>query len=732
MPDDQNTRSRDFQNCIKKLECLYDISVIAAKPHAPLNQIMQEIADRIPFAFKQPEHVCTRIKIGQDLLQTANFTPCPWRIDTDITVDGKVVGILEVGYVGDVSHDASPFHKEEKEFLPIIAGHLGLAVSTVTLRRELEQSEKQYRALVDNALVGFTQSNLKGELLYANTISLRMFGYESLEEAMAASTINRYRNLEDRKALLEILKQTGKIADFEVEFMSKTGDPISILLSAALEGDVITGMMIDNRSRQSMESALIKSEDTLAKAQRIAHVGSWEWDIITGELRWSDETYRIFGFLPQKFSVTYEAFLACIHADDRPAVNDALNQSLSDPNRPYSIEHRVVRSDGTKRVVHERGEVTFDANGIPVRMMGTVHDVTERKRAEGEIRKLKDRLEAENIYLREEIKAKESYGDIIGTSDTIRYALNRTRLAARTKTTVLLTGETGTGKGIFARFLHQESDRSNKPFVNVNCAGLPANLIESELFGREKGAFTGSSARQIGRFELANGGTIFLDEIGELPFELQAKLLKVIEEGEFERLGSPHPVKVDVRIVASTNRNLKEEIKNGRFREDLYFRLSVFPVSIPPLRERKGDIPLLVNAYTAKFCRSYKKDIQKFSTKVMESFENYTWPGNVRELINVIERAVIVSDGLELMLAEKIQDFPIEAAPAYTAVEEDEVSYRKYRAAIDRKEQILSTLGITGWRVEGPRGAAALLGVNPSTLRTRMKKLGIVRPGSQK
>jgi formate hydrogenlyase transcriptional activator len=610
LDDDQNTQTHRLQERIKELQCLYDISVITANPHALLDQMIQEIADRIPSAFRQPEHTYVRLTLGPRVAQTANFESCPWKLDTPITSAGNTIGDLQIGYLGDVSHDGSPFLDEEKELLQMIAVHIGLIVRSNTLKE-----------------------------------------------------------------------------------------------------------------------ALIKSEDTLAKAQRIAHVGSWEWDIATGELHWTDETYRIFGFLPKKFGITYEAFLACIHPDDRPAVRDAVNQSLSDPNRPYSIEHRVVRSDGNKRVVHERGEVTFDANGTPVRMTGTVHDITELKLAEGEIRKLKDRLEEENIYLRKEIKAKESYGDIIGISDTIRYALNRTRKAARTKTTVLLTGETGTGKGIFARFLHQESDRSNKPFVNVNCAGLPANLIESELFGREKGAFTGSTARQIGRFELANGGTIFLDEIGELPFELQPKLLKVIEEGEFERLGSPHPVKVDARIVASTNRNLTEEIKNGRFREDLYFRLSVFPVSVPPLRERKGDIPLLVKAYTEKFGRSYRKDIQKFSKKVMESFENYTWPGNVRELINVIERAVIVSDGPELQLADKMD------AKSVDSVREEESSsvgpqQTKVLAEAER-EHILRALKETAWKIEGPRGAAALLGINPSTLRGRMRKLGIERQGGK-
>ncbi len=354
----------------------------------------------------------------------------------------------------------------------------------------------------------------------------------------------------------------------------------------------------------------------------------------------------------------------------------------------------------------------------------------ELQKALSEIKIMKEQLEAENIYLRDEVELKGGYGDIIGNSDPIKYVMYRVRQVAPTKTSILLTGETGTGKGIFARLVHRESTRRDKPFVNVNCAGLPANLIESELFGREKGAFTGSLARQIGRFELANNGTIFLDEIGELPMELQAKLLKVIEDGEFERLGSPHSVKVDVRIIASTNRLLEEEIKKGSFRQDLYYRLSVFPITIPPLRDRKEDIHLLIEFFTDKFSRRYNKGIKTIPNKVLKDLENYSWPGNIRELRNVIERAVIVSDGPQLRLAEQISD------PSGGSVREDLSEAMDGRetqglAEIERGH-ILKTLQEMGWKVEGPNGAAQILRMNPSTLRARMKKLGIRRPGTLK
>jgi formate hydrogenlyase transcriptional activator len=422
--------------------------------------------------------------------------------------------------------------------------------------------------------------------------------------------------------------------------------------------------------------------------------------------------------------------------------------SIADIHPAGSLDH--VRLQFEKQV---RGEISLaldipvkrrdgsvffaDVNSAPLDLEGRSHllgifrDITERKHAEEElqhafdtIKALKDQLEAENIYLHQEISERAGFTDIVGQSDAIRYAQFRIQQVAQTKMTVLLTGETGTGKGVFARALHEASDRKAKPFVQVNCAGLPANLIESELFGRERGAFTGSTKRQIGRFELANGGTIFLDEIGELPLDLQAKLLKVIESGEFERLGSPRSVKVDVRIVACSNRNIEDEVKMGRFRQDHFYRLEVFPITIPPLCKRIEDIPLLVEFYVDKFSRRYNKQITRVPEQTMKALENYEWPGNVRELINVVERAVILSHGPALQLAEKLVPLPNLDHRKQTL---KEAEVRKGLGEMER-EHILRTLKETGWKIEGPGGAAASLRMNPSTLRARMKKLGIKRP----
>ena len=351
-------------------------------------------------------------------------------------------------------------------------------------------------------------------------------------------------------------------------------------------------------------------------------------------------------------------------------------------------------------------------------------EIAERKQAEetlqgayAEIKRLKDRLQAENVYLQQEV-ARSDYGELIGQSPALSYVLFRVEQVAPQDATVLLLGETGTGKGVVARIIHSRSARKDRPLITVNCASLPGNLIESELFGRERGAFTGAHDRQIGRFELADGGTIFLDEIGELPLELQSKLLRVIQNGEFERLGSPRTIKVKVRIIAASNRNLEEEVKNGRFREDLFYRLNVFPITIPPLRQRAEDIPLLVKHFVGTFNKKMGKKIETVSKETMDVLQGYHWPGNVRELESVIERAVITSQGAALQVVDRFDTFR----------KQGELAGQDVKALADLEQHhILQVLQKTGWRIEGKNGAAVLLGLNPSTLRARIRKYGIRR-----
>jgi PAS domain S-box-containing protein len=333
-----------------------------------------------------------------------------------------------------------------------------------------------------------------------------------------------------------------------------------------------------------------------------------------------------------------------------------------------------------------------------------------------EVERLKNRLEAENIYLQEEIKLNHNFEDIITGSHELKRVLRKVEQVASTDATVLILGETGTGKELFTRAIHNISRRRDRPLVKVNCAALPANLIESELFGHEKGAFTGALSRKIGRFELADEATLFLDEIGDLPLELQAKLLRVLQDGEFERLGNSNTMKVNVRVIAATNRDLTEATKIKTFREDLFYRLNVFPILIPPLRERKDDIPVLVKHLLQKHSVRIGKKIEIIPQKVIDKLVLYHWPGNVRELENIIERAVIISPGNELRLGDWL-------------AKSDELNESGQVQTLEQieKEHIVEILKMTGWRVSGEKGAAKLLGIKPPTLVSRMKKLGIER-----
>jgi PAS domain S-box-containing protein len=394
--------------------------------------------------------------------------------------------------------------------------------------------------------------------------------------------------------------------------------------------------------------------------------------------------------------------------------------SVTDVSVRNQLEEELQKSnDKLESSVKERTEELTSANEQLLK------EIDERKGAEEslhsaleEIKELKDRLQAENVYLQQEVAGEYNFGEIIGQSNAISYVFFRIEQVAPLDTTVLLLGETGTGKGVVARAIHSRSVRKDRQMITVNCTAMPANLIESELFGRERGAFTGADARQMGRFELADNGTIFLDEIGEMPLELQSKLLRVIQDGEFERLGSPRTIKVNVRIIAASNRNLEEEIKSGRFREDLFYRLNVFPITIPPLRQRKEDIPLLVNHFVAKFNKKTGRKIDSVSKETLNALQEYHWPGNVRELENVIERAVITSQESTLQVLDRFDTIRMSGDQSGDDVK-----------ALAELEQghILRVLQKTGWRIEGQNGAALLLGLNPSTLRARMRKYGIRR-----
>ena len=365
-----------------------------------------------------------------------------------------------------------------------------------------------------------------------------------------------------------------------------------------------------------------------------------------------------------------------------------------------------------------------DDSGTVVNVLESTTDITERKQAGiardeamKELEVLKTRLEEENIYLREEIQSSHGFTEIIGESNVLLYVLSRVKQVADTDATVLVQGETGVGKELISRAIHRFSNRSEKSFIKVNCSALPPNLVESELFGHEEGAFTGATRLRKGRFELADGGSLFMDEVSELPPEVQAKLLRVLQDGEFERVGSSQTLTSDVRVIAATNRNLSEEVAAGRFRADLFYRLNVYPITVPPLRNRRGDIPLLVQHFVSEIAARVGKTIDQISPHVMEQLTAYDWPGNVRELKNVLERSVITSQDTVLRLPQALQDDALH--PSSDSVDSweslDEVQ-RRY---------VLKVLQKTKGQIEGPGGAAEILQLKPSTLRSRLQKLGI-------
>jgi transcriptional regulator with GAF, ATPase, and Fis domain len=333
-----------------------------------------------------------------------------------------------------------------------------------------------------------------------------------------------------------------------------------------------------------------------------------------------------------------------------------------------------------------------------------------------EIQKLKETLEAERAYLQEEIKLEHNHENIIGQSDGLKYVLFKIEQIAASDTTVMILGETGVGKELAARAIHDLSLRKNRALVKVNCAALPSNLIESELFGHEKGAFTGAHVKRLGRFELADGATLFLDEIGELPIELQSKLLRVLQDGEFERLGGTRTIKVNTRIIAATNRNLETEVGKGGFRQDLWYRLNIFPITMPPLRDRMDDIPMLVDYFVKKISKRMGKTIELIPDKVMNTLRTYHWPGNIRELENVLERAMINSSGPKLRLAEEL----------ITPFKRLCIGHKTLEAV--ERDYIVQVLEDTGWKVGGKNSASEILGLKRSTLRARMRKLDIRKP----
>ena len=621
----------------------------------------------------------------------------------------------------------------EAHLAPLLEGEkiIGIRGVTLDITEHLQAEEAQKKS--EERFVKSFKANpqpmslttlAEGRYLDVNESFLAMSGY-TRDEVIGRTSIdlNIWETTAHRAYFIQRLNDRGSVVNLETRFRTKDGSQ-RVLLSSAEKFDVAGEECLlvassDVTERVAAQQAVRESEARFRYMADSAPVMIWVSD---ADKRCTYVNKQWLGFTGRSIQQELgSGWAEGIHPEDAERSFNTFTESFAE-RKPFEMEYRLRRKDGEYRWIYDTGFPRFSIDNVFLGYIGSCLDITERKESEvklrqahEELKELKNQLEAENVYLQEALQLDPTFGEIVGQSDAIKYVLFKITQVAPTDTTVLITGETGTGKELVARAIHGASSRKDRPLIKVNCGALAPSLIESELFGHERGAFTGAGARKLGRFELANGGTIFLDEIGELPLELQVKLLRVIQESEFERLGGTKTIKTDVRIIAATNRNLKVEVENGNFREDLWYRLNVYPITVPPLRQRKEDIPLLVEHFVNGYAKKFGKIITSISPRALQTFQTHSWPGNVRELANVIERAVIHAKGSVLHSIDRFEETVEE--PLFSAKTLEEVE----------REYIIRTLENTGWRIEGPHGAANILGLNPSTLRTRMIKLGIQR-----
>lgn len=585
----------------------------------------------------------------------------------------------------------------------------------------------------DRSLSHFTFQNLseaifwinsKGDILYVNDTACKMSGYSKEElTSMKVSDINPTLTVADFPKFWNELKAINKIT-FEAKHKHKTGYLYDVEITGNFieyNGQEITCSIVrDIRQRKTteqklrianaqLEDLLMESEERFRDLFEEAPIAYVHEGLDSKFIKANKAALRILGVRPDQVPFMYGKNMAA----DTPEAQQRMKAAFESIGRGTDTSGVVLemRREDNGKPLWVQWWSNPDRSGEFTRTMFI--DITEKVLMEKE----QAMLQAQNQYLQNEIKLNNNFEEIISKSKKFHKVLQQIEQVASTDATVLILGESGTGKELLARAVHNISKRSKRPLIKINCATLPANLIESELFGHERGAFTGAMERKIGRFELADGGTIFLDEIGELPVELQAKLLRVLQEGEFERLGNPKTMKVNVRVIAATNRNLEEAIAKKEFREDLYYRLNVFQIISPPLRNRKEDIPLLVRHFVKKYESKMGREIKNIPDKVIDALMLYDWPGNIRELENMIERALILSVGTTLEYGEWIPSAKNTSVNQTALLKMEDVE----------KDHIIGILNQTNWKVSGEKGAAKILGLNPTTLESRMKKLEIKR-----
>jgi PAS domain S-box-containing protein len=635
-------------------------------------------------------------------------------------------------YVYGIGHAVVDEHGELLEFVG--------TTMDITARKhgeeELRKQKAHFEKLFELAPEPIVLRDTENRILRVNREFTKLFGFTA-EEALGrniSELIVPDGFWDESQELRDALKR-GERVDAELVRKRKDGKKLVVSFVAApvsVEGNSseIYGIYRDISERKRSEEALRRSEAYLAEGQRLSQTGSWARCVTSGEVYFSQESYRIYGLDPNT-KMTLEGVLSRVHPDDRLPFEQIIRRSIEDAS-DFETDYRVIREDGSLRYIHVLGHPIKDAQGKAVEFVGTIMDVTDqrlsRKALEDalvEISTLKEQLYQENVALRQEIDETSMFEEIVGKSSVLQKVLKELETVGPTDSTVIIYGETGTGKELIARAIHNLSSRRLNAFVKVNCAAIPTGLLESELFGHEKGAFTGAIAQRIGRFELAHHGTVFLDEIGEVSLELQPKLLRVLQEREFERLGSSKTMRTDARLIAATNRDLSAMVQDHQFRADLFYRLNVFPLYVPALRERPEDVPLLVSHFAELFSRRIHKSILTIPTDTMNALMRYHWPGNVRELQNVIERAVILSTHGVLRVPAAELKARENVGPSTT--DQKAPAPKRIRSSVPAftREQIEQALKQSGGRVGGSEGAAALLGLKRTTFIAQMKKFGI-------
>jgi PAS domain S-box-containing protein len=589
--------------------------------------------------------------------------------------------------------------------------------------------DKDYRTLLENVPVLIVRYDTELRRIYVNPAWEKVIGLSS------ADVLNkRVDEIPELPAvahhvekLQEVLK-SGTPQKIEFSWANARGKTIFVEFVIVPEydrhGKMISLLVagIDQTERREAEEQLRNTEKNLRTT--IDTIPAYVFSALPdGTIDFASQRFLDYLGLSTEAALGWE-WVPLVHPEDRDRAVEIWRESLA-TGKPGENEHRYRQANGEYRWFLARCSALWDDKGDVVKWYGVLVDIENQKRTEArllqaldEIKKLQEQFSKENIVLREEIVRTSMFEEIVGASPALKAVLARIDKVAPTDSIVFITGETGTGKELVARAIHKRSPRASRAFVSVNCAAIPAPLIASELFGHEKGAFTGAHQRRLGRFELAEGGTIFLDEIGELPMETQIALLRVLQDQQFERLGGNQPIRANARVITATNRDLLSAIEAGSFRRDLFYRLNVFPIEIPPLRERKEDIPILVEYFIDRYASKLGKKIRSASRKTLDLLQSYSWPGNIRELQNVIERSIIVCDTENFSVDENwfVRDSS-QAQPVGQALSDMLVS--------QTKEMIEAALAESGGRVSGPSGAAAKLGMPSSTLESKIKSLKI-------